>query len=161
MKSQRSTFGSRFGSTTLFDATLVLRRTERPKSGDDHVEFVLAEQALGRGLGFGVWKMGLRAQRKMRCRCRLGRPGRAGVRGSNGEPDLRLCHRSRRGLSLRGVTLWTEEVVCWVWRFCVVCQKDLVAQLDGEGRSRELCANEENERKHTALAVYKEGKMMH
>ena len=36
------------------------------------------------------------------------------------------------------VTLWTEEAVCWGWRFCVVCQRELVAQLDGEGRSREL-----------------------
>ena len=37
------------------------------------------------------------------------------------------------------VTLWTEEAVCRGWRFCVACQRDLVAQLDGEGRSRELC----------------------
>jgi len=32
---------------------LNLRRTERPRSGDDHVEFVPAEQALGRERDFG------------------------------------------------------------------------------------------------------------
>ena len=30
-----------------------LRKTEKPRSGDDHVEFVCAEQALGRQRGFG------------------------------------------------------------------------------------------------------------
>ena len=36
---------------------LSLRKTEKPRSGDDHVEFVLAEQALGRERGFeGVEK---------------------------------------------------------------------------------------------------------
>ena len=35
-------------------------------------------------------------------------------------------------------TLWTEEALCQGWRFCVVGQRDLVAQLDREGRSREL-----------------------
>ena len=30
---EESAFGSRPGSTTLFDATLVFRRTERPESG--------------------------------------------------------------------------------------------------------------------------------
>ena len=50
---EESTFGSRLGSTTLSHRTLCLRRTERPKSGDDHVEFVCAEQALRRKRGFG------------------------------------------------------------------------------------------------------------
>ena len=50
---EESTFGSRLGSTTLSHRTLYLRRTERPKSGNDHVEFVRTEQALGRERGFG------------------------------------------------------------------------------------------------------------
>ena len=50
---EESMFGSRLGLTTLFDETLNLRRTERPRSGDDHVEFVCAEQALGRERGIG------------------------------------------------------------------------------------------------------------
>ena len=37
------------------------------------------------------------------------------------------------------VTLWTEEAVCWGWKFCVVCQRDLAAELDVEGCSRGLC----------------------
>ena len=50
---EESTFGSRFGSTTLSDGMSSLRKTEKPRSGDDHVEFMLAEQALGRERGFG------------------------------------------------------------------------------------------------------------
>ena len=50
---EETTFGSMFGSTTLSNRTLYLRRTERPKSGDDHVEFVRTEQALRRERGFG------------------------------------------------------------------------------------------------------------
>ena len=50
---EESTFGARLGSTTLSHRTLYLRRTERPGSGNDHVEFVCAEQAFGRERGFG------------------------------------------------------------------------------------------------------------
>ena len=50
---EESKFGSRLGSTTLSDRRLYLRRTERPGSGNDHVEFVCAEQALGGERGFG------------------------------------------------------------------------------------------------------------
>ena len=50
---EESTFGSRLGSAALSHRTLYLRRTERPGSGHDHVEFVRAEQALGRERGFG------------------------------------------------------------------------------------------------------------
>ena len=48
-----SAFGSRLGSTTLSHRTLYLRRTEKPGSGNDHVQFVCAEQAIGRERGFG------------------------------------------------------------------------------------------------------------
>ena len=59
------------------------------------------------------------------------------------------------------VTLWTEAA-CPGWRFCVVCQRDLVAQLDGEGRSRELCVRMRRmSRKTCVLAVYLEGEMMY
>ena len=127
------TFGSSFGPTILSDGRLNLRRTERQKSGDDHVEFVHAEQALGRERGLrGVEKEGVSAAEDdvdwegQECADRT----------FNSQKLSQLDHR---GLSLRGVTAWTEEAVCWGWRFCVVCQTDLVAQLDGEGRSRELC----------------------
>ena len=50
---EESTFGSRFGSTTLSDGMSSLRKTEKPRSGDDHVAFMLAEQALGRERRFG------------------------------------------------------------------------------------------------------------
>ena len=41
---EESTFGSRLGSTTLSDGMLSLRKTERPKSEDDHIDFMCAEQ---------------------------------------------------------------------------------------------------------------------
>ena len=50
---EEPTFGSRLGSTTLSHRTLYLRRTERPGSGNDHVQFVCAEQAIGRERGSG------------------------------------------------------------------------------------------------------------
>jgi len=40
-------FDSIFASTTFSDGTLNLRRTERPRSGDDCVEFVRADKVPG------------------------------------------------------------------------------------------------------------------
>ena len=89
---EESTFGSRLGSTTLSDGMLSLRKTEKPRSEDDHVEFVLAEQALRGERGFG----GVGAAEDD-----VDWEGQECVdRMFNSRRLRRLCHRSRRGLSL-------------------------------------------------------------
>ena len=114
---EESKFGSRLGSTTLSDRRLYHRRTERPGSGNDHFEFVCAEQALGRERGFGgVEKEGVGAAKDD-----VDWEGQECVDRTFSQRLSRLDHRSRRGLSLRGVTLWTEEAAYRGWRFCVVC----------------------------------------
>ena len=76
-----------------------LRKTEKPRSGDDHVEFVLVKQALGREQGFGcVEKEGVGA-----AAVDVDWEGQECVdRMFNSRRLSRLCHRSRRELSLCG-----------------------------------------------------------
>ena len=59
------TFNSIFASTTLSDGTLNVQWTERPRGGDNHVEFVRADQVPGhkRLTLRAMWRVGGRAQR--------------------------------------------------------------------------------------------------
>ena len=77
----------------------------------------------------------------------------------NSQRLSRLDHRSSGGLSLRGVTLWAEEAVCWgVQILCGLLKR--VGCAIGWGRTFEgtVCAIKENKPKDTRVGSVSTGK---
>ena len=118
---------------------------------------MLAEQPLGRERDFGgVEKEGVGAADDESISTRK---GGSVDRTFNSQRLSRLDHRSRGALSLRGDTLDRRGCLLGVEILCGLL-KTLGCAIGWEGRSRELCANEENKPEdRRSMAVYLEGNL--